>query len=38
LSQIFRGFLADFWGVFAGFLAMPIEDFWQVFGWKVFGP
>jgi hypothetical protein len=26
------GFLAGFWGVFAGFLAMPTEDFWRVFG------
>jgi hypothetical protein len=32
LSQIFSGFLAGFWGVFAGFLAIPIEDFWQIFG------
>lgn len=24
--------IKDFCGVFAGFLAMPTKDFWQVFG------
>jgi hypothetical protein len=30
--RIFAGFLAGFWGVFAGFLAIFTEGFWRVFG------
>jgi hypothetical protein len=32
MKDFCHGFLAGFWGVFAGFLAIPIEGFWRVFG------